>query len=111
MAMSYLESSDAKLTSPFESNGGENRQENLQPDTVQTESRSGPEADLHISFALAHQLNNDLTVVQGHADRLFAKHQEDPALSPGLKSISEAAHRAARLIRNSYKFDSTPPTV
>ena len=53
------------MDSPLQPNGGEN------PDNHKSDS------DRHISATLAHELNNLLTVVQGHADRLFAKHQED----------------------------------
>ncbi|MGA9777129.1 MAG: hypothetical protein ACLPRE_07960 [Limisphaerales bacterium] len=96
--MSYLESTDNKSASPLQSNGGENRQDNRRAD-----------ADRHISLTLAHELNNLLTVVQGHADRLFAKHQEDTILAPSLKKISEAALRAAELVRNAPKLNLDPP--
>ncbi len=86
------------MAAPAPSNGGGNHQEKFHPD-----------ADRHISLTLAHELNNILTVVQGHADRLFAKHQEDSVLAPGLKMISDAAHRAAELVRNAPKPDCTPP--
>lgn len=87
------------MTSPLQTSGGENRQANHKPDS-----------DRHLSLTLAHELNNILTVVQGHADRLFLKHREDSALAPGLKSISEAAHRAAELVRNALKLDPSPPS-
>jgi signal transduction histidine kinase len=98
-AMSYLESTDKKA-SPLQPSGGGNHQENHKPD-----------ADRHISFTLAHELNNALTVVQGHADRLFVKHQEDTVLAPTLKKISEAARRAAELVRNAPKLDLNPPAA
>ena len=98
--MSYLESTDAKAASPLQSNGGENGQDNRRA-----------EADRHISLTLAHELNNLLTVVQGHADRLFVKHQEDDLLAPTLKKISEAAHRAAELVRSAPKPDLSPPVA
>jgi len=96
--MSPSESTDKKTASPRPPGSGENRQENSKPD-----------ADQHISISLAHELNNILTVVQGHADRLFAKHREDSALAPVLKVISEAAHRATIMVRNAPKPDYTPP--
>ena len=99
-AMSLLESTDEKTASPLQSNGGESR-----PDHPRAE------ADRHISLTLAHELNNLLTVVQGHADRLFAKHQEDAILAPALKKISEAAHRAAELVRSAPKPAFNPPTA
>jgi nitrogen-specific signal transduction histidine kinase len=58
----------------------------------------------HISPAVAHELNNILTVIQGYADRLLMKHGEDPALQPHLKLISQASQRAATVIRA-----ATPP--
>lgn len=90
---------DEKKASPLPPGGGENRLGNRRPD-----------ADRHISLTLAHELNNILTVVQGHADRLFVKHREDAVLAPGLKMISDAAHRAAELVRNAPKLDFNPPS-
>ncbi len=58
----------------------------------------------HMAPAVAHELNNILTVVQGYADRLLLHHGGDPALMPHLKQISEAARRAAGVIRK-----ATPP--
>ena len=98
--MSYLESTDETAASPLQTSGGENRQDHRRAD-----------ADRHISLTLAHELNNLLTVVQGHADRLFVKHQEDAILAPTLKKISEAAHRAAELVRSAPKPDFNPPTA
>ena len=99
-SMSYLESTDEKAASPLQPGGGENRQDNRRAD-----------ADRHISLTLAHELNNLLTVVQGHADRLFVKHQEDALLASALKKISEAAHRAAELVRNAPKLELDPPAA
>jgi signal transduction histidine kinase len=92
--MSSFESTDKKMASPLQPNGGENHR---------------PDSDQHMSLTLAHELNNLLTVVQGHADRLFVNHQEDTILAPTLKKISDAAHRAAELVRNAPKFDPSPP--
>jgi signal transduction histidine kinase len=58
----------------------------------------------HMAPAVAHELNNILTVVQGYADRLLLHHGGDPALMPHLKQISEAARRAAVVVRK-----ATPP--
>ncbi|MGA2029564.1 MAG: hypothetical protein ABSG87_05795 [Verrucomicrobiota bacterium] len=52
----------------------------------------------HISPVVAHDLNNLLTVIQGHADRMLFRHGEEPTLAPHLKVISEAAKRAAAII-------------
>ena len=97
MVMSSFESTDEKLALPVELGDGENRRESRPPD-----------ADRHISITLAHELNNILTVVQGHAERLFVKHQEDAALAPSLKKIADAARRAAELVRNAPKLDFNP---
>ncbi len=53
----------------------------------------------HIAPAVAHELNNILTIVQGYADRLLLRHSQNPALMPDLKLISEAARRAAIVVR------------
>ena len=53
---------------------------------------------------VAHELNNILTIVQGYADRLLLRHGQDPALLPQLRLISEAAKRAAIVVR-----EATPP--
>ena len=54
----------------------------------------------HIGNVVAHDLNNILTIVQGYADRLLLRHGANPALMPDLKLISEAARRAATVIRS-----------
>jgi phospho-acceptor domain-containing protein len=53
----------------------------------------------HIAPAVAHELNNILTVVMGFSDCLLHEHREDAALQPQLKRISEASRRAATIIR------------
>jgi hypothetical protein len=53
----------------------------------------------HIAPHVAHELNNILTIVQGYADRLLIKHGEDQSLLPQLRLISEAAKRAAAVVR------------
>lgn len=58
----------------------------------------------HVSPVVAHELNNILTIVQGYADQLLHKHHQDAALQPHLKLISDAAKRAAVIVR-----DATPP--
>ncbi|MDD5141265.1 MAG: hypothetical protein PHY43_13520 [Verrucomicrobiales bacterium] len=60
----------------------------------------------HVAPVVAHELNNILTIVQGYADRLLIRHGEDPALLPHLRLISEAAKRAATVVR-----DATPPNA
>jgi signal transduction histidine kinase len=68
------------------------------------ESHPGFDPTRHMAPAVAHELNNMLTVVQGYADRLLLHHGGDPKLRPQLKLISEAARRAAGAVRN-----ATPP--
>lgn len=58
----------------------------------------------HVAPVVAHELNNILTIVQGYADRLLLHHGKDPALLPHLRLISEAAKRAAVVVR-----EATPP--
>lgn len=94
--MSLIGMSDKNTTSPLEPNGAK---------------KAKPDSDRHISSILAHELNNLLTVVQGHADRLFLKHQKDAVLAPDFKKISDAAHRAAELVRNAPKLEMNPPTT
>jgi len=60
----------------------------------------------HVAPAVAHELNNIFTIIQGYADRLLLRHGEDPALQPHLKLISEATKRAATIVR-----DATPPNA
>jgi hypothetical protein len=60
----------------------------------------------HVSPLVAHELNNILAIVQGYADRLLLKYANDPTLTSELKSITEAARRAALIIR-----DATPQTL
>lgn len=60
----------------------------------------------HVAPVVAHELNNILTIVQGYADRLLLRHGEDPALLPQLRLISDAARRAAIVVR-----DATPPNA
>lgn len=57
----------------------------------------------HISPVIAHELNNILAIVQGYADRLILKYAEDKPLHSQLKMITEAARRAATIVR-----DATP---
>ena len=99
MAMSFQQTEE-KMALPVELNAPANAREARPPD-----------ADRHISFTLAHELNNILTVAQGHADHLLSKHQENASLTPTLKKISDATHRAAELVRNAPKLDFNSPTA
>ena len=63
----------------------------------------------HISPVVAHELNNILTIIQGYADRLLIKHGENPAFESHLKLISEAARRAATLVRSAGPPEADAP--
>jgi hypothetical protein len=78
----------------------------LEPEGTASGRASHPGFDptRHMAPAVAHELNNILTIVQGYADRLLLHHGGDPALMPHLKQISEAARRAAGVVRK-----ATPP--
>jgi hypothetical protein len=69
-----------------------------------SETHPGFDPTRHMAPTVAHELNNILTVVQGYADRLLLHHGGDSALMPYLKQISEAARRAAGVVRK-----ATPP--
>jgi hypothetical protein len=58
----------------------------------------------YVSPPIAHELNNILAIVQGYADRLILKYASDASLHAQLKMITEAARRAAVIVR-----DATPP--
>jgi hypothetical protein len=60
----------------------------------------------HVAPIVAHELNNILTIVQGYADWLLVRHGEVPALLPHLRLISEAARKAAIVVR-----EATPPNA
>jgi hypothetical protein len=92
------------MTSSFESiykkmAAGENHQEERSP-----EPGAPFDPAKHVSPVIAHELNNILAIVQGYADRLILKYAGDAALHSQLKMITEAARRAAAIVR-----DATPP--
>jgi len=93
MEMSSYESIYKKMASSLEQGEGSAR-------------KPAPKFDpaRHVAPVVAHELNNILTIVQGYADRLVLRHGEDPALLPHLRLISEAAKRAATVVR-----EATPP--
>jgi signal transduction histidine kinase len=94
--MSSYESIYKKMASTLEGSG----------DGSLRESASKYDPTRHVAPVVAHELNNILTIVQGYADRLLLRHGEDPALLPHLKLISEAARRAAIVVR-----EATPPNA
>ena len=58
-----------------------------------------PEPPRQISPAVAHELNNILTIIQGYADRMILKHGANPALRPELQLIADNARRAVSVVR------------
>ena len=60
----------------------------------------------HVSRAVAHDLNNLLTIVQGYSERLLLQHSGDPMMKEHLKRIFEASRRAADIVRA-----ATPPAA
>ncbi len=65
----------------------------------------------HISPAVAHELNNILTIIQGFTDRLLLKHGDNPAIEPHLKLIAAASRRAATLVRSARNQQTNPPPL
>ncbi len=57
-----------------------------------------------MAAGIAHDFNNILTVIQGYADCLQARHVGDKALGDPLKRIAEASRRAAGLTRQLLMF-------
>jgi C4-dicarboxylate-specific signal transduction histidine kinase len=64
-----------------------------------------------IPASVAHELNNILTIIQGYADRLILRHQNDQALEPHLKLISEAARRATIIVRDNRADTPAAPVA
>jgi PAS domain S-box-containing protein len=57
-----------------------------------------------LAAGVAHDFNNILTIIQGHADRLVEKCKDDEPLSEPLNQISAAAKRASSLTRQLLMF-------
>jgi two-component system cell cycle sensor histidine kinase/response regulator CckA len=57
-----------------------------------------------LAAGVAHDFNNILTVIQGYAESLLARHDGDTGLTTPLKQISGAARRAAALTRQLLMF-------
>jgi hypothetical protein len=88
-AMSSYESIYKKMASSLEPSGATSL-----PEPAQTFDPAR-----HVAPAVAHELNNILTVIQGYADRLVLRHGADATLAPHLRLISEAAKRATVVVR------------
>lgn len=73
------------------------------------ENTPKPEPPQHIPPAVAHELNNIIAIIRGYADRLLSKHNQDPALEPHLKLISDAARRAGIIVHDA--MPPAPPAV
>ena len=94
--MSAYDSINKTVASPHGSDG----------EASQPEAAPKYDPARHVAPVVAHELNNILTIVQGYADRLLLRHGEDPALLPHLRLISDAARRAANVVR-----EATPPNA
>ena len=57
-----------------------------------------------LAAGVAHDFNNILTIIQGHADRLVARHEGQAFLVDSLNQISAAATRASSLTRQLLVF-------
>jgi PAS domain S-box-containing protein len=57
-----------------------------------------------LAAGVAHDFNNILTVIQGYADCLLARCQEDGTTKTALKQIASASQRAAALTRQLLMF-------
>lgn len=62
------------------------------------------EAIGQLAAGIAHDFNNILTVIQGHSSLLLSEKAPDSSDYPPLQAVSEAAARAARLIRQLLAF-------
>src|SRR5437773_8364231 len=57
-----------------------------------------------LAAGVAHDFNNILTIIQGHAGLLLSETPSDPALADSARQISLAAERAANLTRQLLLF-------
>ncbi|HXC37105.1 MAG TPA: hypothetical protein VNV43_14600 [Candidatus Acidoferrales bacterium] len=97
------------MTSSFDSvdkkmAAGENPAEERLP-----ESGAALDPARYVSPVIAHELNNILAIVQGYADRLILKCAGDVPLHSQLKMITEAARRAAIIVRDATPAPSLQP--
>ncbi|HMJ66335.1 MAG TPA: PAS domain S-box protein, partial [Candidatus Binatia bacterium] len=57
-----------------------------------------------LAAGVAHDFNNILTIIQGHADRLVERCKQDEPIAEPLSQISAAANRASSLTRQLLMF-------
>ena len=62
-----------------------------------------------LAAGIAHEFNNLLTVIQGHADLLGGKTLETPSATESITRIAQASQRAASLTRRLLTFSHKQP--
>ncbi|MEM7434702.1 MAG: MASE1 domain-containing protein [Myxococcota bacterium] len=62
-----------------------------------------------LAGSVAHDFNNDLTIMMSWADFLESKAEEDPDVERAVSQISRAAQRAASITNQLLSFGRTPP--
>jgi len=96
---SFTTPTSPSTAAPAGSNGAEHSAEPAQ--------KSDP--GRHLSPAVAHELNNMLTIIQGYAENLLLLHGKTPALETHLHHIAEAARRATKVVRNALPRRARAP--
>ncbi|MBI4664252.1 MAG: PAS domain S-box protein [Verrucomicrobia bacterium] len=62
------------------------------------------EAVGQLAAGVAHDFNNIMTIIQGHASLVLATHYLEPEVTESLQEVSHAADRAAKLTRQLLTF-------
>ncbi|MEM7137693.1 MAG: MASE1 domain-containing protein [Myxococcota bacterium] len=62
-----------------------------------------------LAGSVAHDFNNDLTIMMSWADFLESKAEDDPDVERAVSQISRAAQRAASITNQLLSFGRTPP--